>query len=623
MANHNITITATDKTGGTLGGINKGLAGATAGAGKLKLALGAAAVAGAAIGAGKAILGAITQMDDLAKSARQSGAAMSNDAFKGYQVLGKAMEEAGIDAATYERALLQTNSRIKAGTEGQKSFAKITDKLGDSILKSNGELKAGPDLLIAMTNALNAGTISTEEFAKVVGGRAGPLIQEQFGSLNTSAEALQATLKDVEGNSNIVSLDAANNAEAFNDTIGRLKSSMGQMMTDVVTPMLPVLKELAEKLLANMPAIIDGVTAAFETLSPVFELIGTLLTDLVWPILQKVFEVLGSIAEAITPLIETALPYLKEGFQFIVDVATSMWNIMKTVYEIALPALQTGFEALRAIVDGVVAVFQKAVQTLQAIKDKAVALKNAVVGVAGDMKDGVVNGAKGMYEGATGYATDMYNEWFGGSIFPDLRDGVIGTFVQMANATINESQRMATQTTDAALKGASTFEEVFADTLGSALQTGKLDLGNFANFFMQKMGSMGQGAGGLGGILGNLFGGGGMGGSGGGLGGMLGGLFGGGGGGLGSLFGGFFADGGRLGAGKFGIAGENGPEIISGPANISSNQESFGSGSTPAVNITIQAIDTQTGTEFLLKNKKQIEGIIQSAYNKRGKQGIY
>lgn len=37
---------------------------------------------------------------------------------------------------------------------------------------------------------------------------------------------------------------------------------------------------------------------------------------------------------------------------------------------------------------------------------------------------------------------------------------------------------------------------------------------------------------------------------------------------LGDTFGGFFANGGTLGAGKFGIAGENGPELISGPATI-------------------------------------------------------
>ena len=91
--------------------------------------------------------------------------------------------------------------------------------------------------------------------------------------------------------------------------------------------------------------------------------------------------------------------------------------------------------------------------------------------------------------------------------------------------------------------------------------------------------------------------------------------------GIGNFFGGFFADGGTLGAGKFGIAGESGPELISGPAQITPMNEI--AGPSPAVNITIQAIDTQTGTEFLLKNKKQIEGIIQNAYNRRGKQGIY
>lgn len=37
---------------------------------------------------------------------------------------------------------------------------------------------------------------------------------------------------------------------------------------------------------------------------------------------------------------------------------------------------------------------------------------------------------------------------------------------------------------------------------------------------------------------------------------------------LGKLFGGFFANGGTLGAGKWGIAGESGPEIIRGPARI-------------------------------------------------------
>jgi hypothetical protein len=82
-----------------------------------------------------------------------------------------------------------------------------------------------------------------------------------------------------------------------------------------------------------------------------------------------------------------------------------------------------------------------------------------------------------------------------------------------------------------------------------------------------------------------------------------------------------FADGGQIKSGETGIVGEAGAELVTGPATVTPNSEI--GGAKPAVNITIQAIDTQTGTEFLLKNKKQIEGIIQHAYNRRGKQGIY
>lgn len=69
-------------------------------------------------------------------------------------------------------------------------------------------------------------------------------------------------------------------------------------------------------------------------------------------------------------------------------------------------------------------------------------------------------------------------------------------------------------------------------------------------------------------------------------GGLLGGLFGGasGGGGLGSIFGslfkGFFADGGDIPRGGFGIAGENGPELIKGPATVFNKAQLGGGGGT-------------------------------------------
>lgn len=90
---------------------------------------------------------------------------------------------------------------------------------------------------------------------------------------------------------------------------------------------------------------------------------------------------------------------------------------------------------------------------------------------------------------------------------------------------------------------------------------------------------------------------------------------------LGDIFGGFFADGGTLGAGQFGIVGEAGPELITGPANITPMDDVGGSAGNLQVVFQIQAIDTQTGAQFLLQNKPLITSMITQAYNSRGRRG--
>ncbi|KZL21117.1 hypothetical protein PsAD2_00401 [Pseudovibrio axinellae] len=62
-----------------------------------------------------------------------------------------------------------------------------------------------------------------------------------------------------------------------------------------------------------------------------------------------------------------------------------------------------------------------------------------------------------------------------------------------------------------------------------------------------------------------------------------------------SGFKGFFAQGGTLGAGEWGLAGENGVEPVVGPAKIISNQDAFGGGSAPLnVQFNIQTQDVES-----------------------------
>lgn len=76
--------------------------------------------------------------------------------------------------------------------------------------------------------------------------------------------------------------------------------------------------------------------------------------------------------------------------------------------------------------------------------------------------------------------------------------------------------------------------------------------------------------------------------------------------GIGGLFGGFFADGGQLGAGRWGIAGENGPEIISGPATVTPM-----SMAPTMVTYNIQAVDAASFKQLVARDPSFIYAVTQ------------
>ena len=120
------------------------------------------------------------------------------------------------------------------------------------------------------------------------------------------------------------------------------------------------------------------------------------------------------------------------------------------------------------------------------------------------------------------------------------------------------------------------------------------------------------------GAIGNLFGGGGGGGGSG-----LGGLFGtignfiapGIGGIIGNIFGGFFNEGGYLPAGSYGIVGETGPELIQGPASITSTSDTADMFNRQPVNVnfTINAVDAQSIDTLLTQRRDLITTMVKNA----------
>jgi len=82
---------------------------------------------------------------------------------------------------------------------------------------------------------------------------------------------------------------------------------------------------------------------------------------------------------------------------------------------------------------------------------------------------------------------------------------------------------------------------------------------------------------------------------------------------LGQIFGGFFANGGTLGAGKFGIAGEAGPELITGPATITPLDQLGGN---QMVTYNINAVDALSFKQLVAKDPQFIHAVASQGARK-------
>ena len=93
----------------------------------------------------------------------------------------------------------------------------------------------------------------------------------------------------------------------------------------------------------------------------------------------------------------------------------------------------------------------------------------------------------------------------------------------------------------------------------------------------------------------------------------------------GSLFAGFFAEGGKVPAGKFGIVGESGPELIGGPATVTPMSEPTYTSTTEGdvnINFNISTVDARGFDELLISRRGVITGIINDGLNRQGRRAL-
>ena len=235
-------------------------------------------------------------MDALAKKTRAI-----NFPIEQFQEFRFAAEQSGVKAELFDKSLTKftkTVGELKGGYGAMYTALKKTNPALLKQLKSTEDVSAAFDLYLgAMRNtpgAMNKAALATAAF-----GRSGVDMINMANLSATELEKLRAQMRQ----NGIVTAEQAAKAEAYNDMMNRLGLTVKGFTVDVISPLLPKLTEMADKIrqwmVENRGLIKQKIDKFLKNLPGYIEKFKRGMADVV-PLLKKAVDFLDKVARFVS-----------------------------------------------------------------------------------------------------------------------------------------------------------------------------------------------------------------------------------------------------------------------------------------------------------------------------------
>ena len=386
----NKSIAKTEKNAESLTSkLGKGIATA----GKVGVALGGMAAAGGAALMGVANKAAQTT-DRIDKMSQRLG--MSRESFQEWDYI---LSQNGVSMDSMNTAMKSMTTAMASLADEGKKGEETLGKLGISVddLKNMKQEEVFEKAVVALQN-MDEG-YEKARLAQQLFGKQGQEMLPMLNQSKGSIEELKAKAREL---GLVLSDDAVDAGVKFTDTLDSLKRSFGAVASQVGVGVMPIIQQLMEWILTNMPTIQAVFKTAFDVISEVVGIAVEIFTNLLLPILSTIYgwisdnmpviketfrtvfgtikavikEVWKFIDENLMPIfkeifdsVSDKFPKIKEIFSNVFgvakDVVTTLWNVFKGLWDFIEPTfpliggvIETAFDIVIGVVEGVTGVFK-------------------------------------------------------------------------------------------------------------------------------------------------------------------------------------------------------------------------------------------------------------------------
>ena len=229
-------------------------------------------------------------------------------------------------------------------------------------------------------------------------------LDESFGGgMETASKNLSVSLSNlgIAGNNALIAVGEG----GLSDAINKAAVSMSEFLVENEDLALM----LGEKLGQAVTLVMDGIILLMENMdkaAPIFELIGSIWSNILSPALSIAFDIIVKLADALKPLVDTIGPAASTIFEGLGNVMT----------DTVIPAFNLVIDTIAKVIDKIQSMIDFIGAGIGKVKEFGGAVGDKVSGgftAAGDAIGGWVDGGKEKISG-------FYDWAVGNSIIPDL-----------------------------------------------------------------------------------------------------------------------------------------------------------------------------------------------------------
>lgn len=229
------------------------------------------ALAGAAVALTATIKSSINAMDDMSKSAQKVG--LSTEEFS---KLNYAAGLADVSMETLVGSLGKLTKSQAAALKGTGEQARVFEALGIAVKNADGGLRNSSDVLADFADRFRDLKGSPEAMAAgfALFGRS---FQDMIPLVKDGGQAIRDTGAELEAFGGVLSTQAGQDAEAFNDNLTRLETAARALATQVASELLPDLVRLSDEWVAmakdgdTLKETASGIADGFRAIGDVIE----------------------------------------------------------------------------------------------------------------------------------------------------------------------------------------------------------------------------------------------------------------------------------------------------------------------------------------------------------------